>query len=146
MKPLITFLGLSLVLITAFSSSKTLLTANRGTSEATLSQTSKDIVGVWAFVGNIGEAASRDKKIKIILDKRWMFSQPDPITNLTLFHHGGSYLLDGNTYAETIEYANETTGGFLGQTFKYEVKIEGDSMRLTGVGNVPFNEIWKRVK
>ncbi|MCC5613173.1 hypothetical protein LC612_42475 [Nostoc sp. CHAB 5834] len=93
-------------------------------------------------MSNVGEAASTDKKTKIILDKHWMFSQPDPANNLTLFHHGGTYLLDGNNYAETIEYANASTGGYLGKTFKYEVKIEGDTMILKG----PYSEIWKRVK
>ncbi len=107
-----------------------------------MAQMSKDIIGVWAFVSNIGEPASTDKKIKIILDKHWMFSQPNPANNLTLFHHGGTYLLDGNSYAETIEYANASTGGYLGKTFRYEVKIEGDTMILKG----PYNEIWKRVK
>jgi hypothetical protein len=93
-------------------------------------------------VGNVGEPTSTDKKIKIIFDRHWMFSHPDPTNNLTLFHHGGTYLLDGNSYAETIEYANRSTGGFLGRTFKYEVKIKSDTMILKG----PFSEVWKRVK
>lgn len=99
--------------------------------------------GVWRFVRNVGDpTVSPEKKTKIILDKRWMFSQFDPATNITLYHHGGTYLLDGNTYAETIEYANETTGGMLGQTFRYDIKVDGDTMTLAG----PFSEVWARVK
>ena len=74
-----------------------------------------------------------------------MFSQPDPATNMTLFHHGGTYLLDGNNYAETIEYANESTGGLIMQTFRYKVEIRSDTMTLKGLGN-PWNEVWKRVR
>ncbi|MEZ0610483.1 hypothetical protein ACAW74_18360 [Fibrella sp. WM1] len=105
-------------------------------------QPSSGIVGVWSFVRNVGEPASTDKKTKIILDKHWMFSQADPSTNLTLFHHGGTYLLDGDSYAETIEYANASTGGYLGSTFKYKINVKGDTMVLTG----PYSEVWARVK
>jgi uncharacterized protein (DUF2147 family) len=138
MKIRLALFGCFLSVLTACSSSK----PPQVNSAIPVTQTSKGIVGVWAFVSNVGETASTDKKTKIILDKHWMFSQPDPTTNLTLFHHGGTYLLDGNSYAETIEYANESTGGYLGKTFKYEVKIEGDTMILKG----PYSEIWKRVK
>jgi hypothetical protein len=71
-----------------------------------------------------------------------MFSQTDPASKLVIFHHGGSYSLNGNNYAETIEYANSSTGGYLGQTFDYKVKVDGDTMTLEG----PYNEVWKRVK
>ena len=118
---------------------------NKTVPAVALSQTTNDIIGVWAFVGNVDQAASTDKKIKIILDKHWMFSQPDPTTNMTLFHHGGTYLLDGSKYAETIEYANESTGGLLNQTFRYEIEVKGDTMTLKGVGN-PCNEVWKRIR
>lgn len=146
MKTLIIFLGLYVLIMTACSSSKPSEGLGKAIPSTSPSQTSRDIIGVWTFVSNIGQIASSDKKVKIILDKNWMFSQPDPATNLTLFHHGGTYLLDGNNYAETINYANESTGGFLGQTFRYEVKIKGDTMTLKGLGNTPFSEIWKRAR
>ena len=138
MKTKSTLLGCFLVVLSACSSSK----PPQVNSAIPVTQPPKGIIGVWAFVSNVGEAASTDKKTKIILDKHWMFSQPDPTNNLTLFHHGGTYLLDGNSYAETIDYANASTGGYLGKTFKYEVNIKGDTMVLKG----PYSEIWKRVK
>ena len=131
-------LGCFLLALSACSSSK----PPQATAAIPATQTSKSIIGVWNFVSNVGEATSADKKTKIILDKHWMFSQPDPTNNITLFHHGGTYSLDGNSYAETIEYANASTGGYLGKTFKYEVKIEGDTMTLKG----PYSEIWTRAK
>ena len=135
---LITLAGWFLLTTSAQAQSKTATTV-------VSSKTTNDIVGVWAFAGNVGQAASTDKKIKIILDKHWMFSQPDPTTNMTLFHHGGTYLLDGNNYAETIEYANESTGGLLNQTFRYEIEVKIDTMKLKGIGN-SWSEVWKRIK
>ncbi len=116
--------------------------SSKSSQNSGVARTTPDIVGVWAFVSNVGGSVSTDRKVKIIYDKHWMFSQADPKTHLTLFHHGGSYVLNGNRYAETIEYANESTGGLLGQTFEYEVSVTSDTMVLKG----PFNEVWERVK
>ncbi len=142
MKKQLAFLGGLLVLLSACSSSKSPVNRTDGKAVATAGQTNA-VNGVWRFVRDVGGlTTSSTRKIKHIRDKHWMFSQFDPTTNITLYHHGGTYLLDGNTYAETIEYANETTGGMLGQTFRYDVSVVGDTMTLTG----PFNEVWARVK
>ncbi len=47
-------------------------------------------------------------------------------------------------YAETVEYANESTSALIKQTFKFTAKIAGDMLTLSGVGN-PWNEVWKRL-
>jgi hypothetical protein len=62
-----------------------------------------------------------------------------------VFHHGGTYTLDGDNHAETIEYANENTAEMIGQTFRFKVKVEGDTYTQVGVGN-PYSEVRKRVK
>lgn len=62
-----------------------------------------------------------------------------------MFHHGGTYTLDGDNHAETIEYANENTAEMIGQTFRFKVKVEGDTYTQVGVGN-PYSEVRKRVK
>ena len=64
---------------------------------------------------------------------------------MTIFHHGGTYTLNGDEYVETVEYANESTKELIKQTFKFTIKIEGDTLTQTGIGN-PYNEVWKRVK
>jgi uncharacterized protein (DUF2147 family) len=142
MKTTSALLGWLFVALSACSTTKPTQNRSQLNQLTPTAQTATGINGVWTFVKNVGAPASADKKIKIILDKHWMFSQLDPTNNITLFHHGGTYLLDGNSYAETIEYANSSTGGYVGQTFKYEVKVDGDTMRLKG----PYNEVWTRVK
>lgn len=141
MKTRFTLLGWSLLLLSICSGSSP-AQIDKVNSATSIVQPVEDIAGVWAFVSNVGEPPSMDKKIKIIADGHWMFSQPNPADNITSFHHGGTYTLEGDSYAETIEYANASTGGYLGRTFKYKIAIEGDTMTLTG----PYNEVWKRVK
>jgi hypothetical protein len=142
MKKQLAFLGGFVLLLSACSSSKSSINRTDTKAVATAGETNA-VNGVWRFVRNVGGAAtSPDKKIKLIRDKHWMFSQFDPATNITLYHHGGTYLLDGNSYAETIDYANETTGGLIGQTYRYNINVAGDTMTLTG----PFSEVWARVK
>jgi hypothetical protein len=60
-------------------------------------------------------------------------------------NNGAAAGLNGDEYVETIEYANESTKELIKQTFKFTIKVEGDTLTQTGVGN-SFNEVWKRVK
>lgn len=64
---------------------------------------------------------------------------------MTIYHHGGTYTLTGAQYAETVEYANESTKDLIKQTFKFTIKVEGDTLTQIGIGN-PWTEVWKRVK
>src|SRR5436853_622458 len=70
-------------------------------------------------------------------------TQTDPKTGVVIFHHGGTYTLKGSDYVETVEYATPSTKDLIGQTAKFTLKIEGDTLNLIGVDN-PWREIWKR--
>ena len=84
-------------------------------------------------------------RLKFLTGKHWTVTQADPKTGLTIFHHGGTYTLKGDEYIETVEYANESTTNLISQAFKFTVKVEGDTLTQTGIGN-PWTEIWKRAK
>jgi hypothetical protein len=56
-----------------------------------------------------------------------------------------AYTLNGNEYVETQEYADATWIGENGQSWKFKVKVEGDTMTQIGIGN-PYTEVWKRAK
>ena len=108
----------------------------------------RNLIGTWILVGKpgeIGEAPAAGGRLKFFTGRHWIITQADPKTGVTIYHHGGTYTLDGNEYAETVEYANESTSDLIKQTFKFTAKIEGDTLTLTGVGN-PWNEVWQRVK
>jgi beta-lactamase regulating signal transducer with metallopeptidase domain len=112
------------------------------------SQLSKDLVGTWILVGKpgeIGEMPAAGGRIKSLTDTHWSVTQADPETGATIFHHGGTYALKGNEYAETVEYANESSAELIKKTFKFKLKVEGDTLTQQGIGN-PWNEVWKRAK
>lgn len=111
----------------------------------------KDLIGTWILVGAPDEVADPPKsggRLKFLTGKNWCITQADPKTGKVIFHHGGTYILDGDTYTETVEYANENTAQLINKTFKFKVKVEGDTYTQTGIGDDnPFKgEVLKRVK
>src|SRR5262249_30012878 len=72
----------------------------------------KELVGTWVLVGtpdNVGEPPESGGRLKFRTGRHWCITQADPKTGKVMFHHGGTYTLDGDTYTETVEYANEGT-------------------------------------
>jgi hypothetical protein len=111
-------------------------------------QLAKDLVGTWILVGEpgkVGEAPTAGGRLKFFTGRHWTVTESDAKTGETVFHHGGTYTLKGDTYAETIEYASEATKELIKQTLKFTIKVEGDTLTQIGVGN-SFNEVWKRAK
>ena len=108
----------------------------------------KNLLGTWILVGEpgkVGEAPAAGGRLKFCTGSHWVVTQADPETGVTVFHHGGTYTLNGDQYAETVEYANENTKDIIKQTFKFTIKVEGDTLTQIGIGN-PWTEVWKRVK
>jgi hypothetical protein len=118
---------------------------DKAPAAATSSQLAKDMLGTWTLVDKPGDGEKPARRLKFITGKHWNITQSDPDTGLTIYHHGGTYTLKGDEYAENVEYANESTKELIKQTFKFTIKVEGDTLTQTGIGN-PFNEVWKRAK
>jgi len=111
-------------------------------------QFGKDLIGTWVCVGTpgeFGEAPAAGGRLKVVTDNKWSLTQTDAKTGATNFHHGGTWALKGDEYAETVEYANANTSNLINRTFKFNVKVEGDTLTLIGLGN-PWKEVWKRAK
>ncbi len=111
-------------------------------------QLAEDLIGTWVLVGTpdkVGEPPNAGGRLKFITGRHFAVTQSDPETGAVIHHHGGTYKLDGDNYAETIDYANQSTADLIKQTFNFKVKVEGDSLTLIGIGN-PFKEVWKRAK
>ena len=122
--------------------------ADKTTATAPPSQLAQELIGTWILVGEPGkvdEVPAAGGRLKFFTGRHWTITQADPATGVTIFHHGGTYTLKGDEYLETVEYANESTTNILKQTFKFTLKIEGDTLTQTGIGN-PWNEVWKRAK
>ena len=104
----------------------------------------KDIRGVWGLVEKPTDSVNGGSRLKFIMDGRWSLTQSDSVSHVTLYHHGGSYTLTDSSYSENIDYANSSTASYIGTNANFSLRLEGDILYLTGIGN-PWNEIWKRL-
>lgn len=102
--------------------------------------THEAIQGAWELKSEDGS-----KRIKFIAGGQWTITQYDPSTGTVVFHHGGTYTLDGATYTETVIFANESTIEMKGDSNQFEITVDGDVLRQRGIGN-PWNEDWTRIK
>jgi hypothetical protein len=117
-------------------------------AEPSKSQLAKDLIGTWAYAGmpdDVKEPPEGGGHYKYFTRKHFCVTKADPETGKVEYHHGGTYTLDGDNLEETVTYATEATAGQIGQTFKFKIKVEGDTYTQTGIGN-PYNEVWKRAK
>jgi uncharacterized protein (TIGR03067 family) len=79
-----------------------------------------------------------------VTEGQFSIKQTDPKDGSVIFHHGGTWTLKGNEYAEHLEFANESSKEVKGKTFKFDLKIEGDKLWKIGKGN-EWKEVWRRV-
>ena len=117
-------------------------------AEITPAQPTNELLGTWVLVGapgSVGEAPVVGGRLKAVTEGHWSLTQADPVSGTTVFHHGGTWTLKDGVYAETVDYANESTSPMIHHTFKFKMKLDGDILTLTGIGN-PWKEVWKRVK
>ena len=112
------------------------------------SQLSQDLIGTWILVGKpdaVSEAPTTGGRLKFFTRNHWCITQADPTNGVVIYHHGGTYTLSGDQYAETVEYANESTKCLIKQTLNFTIKVEGDTMTQVGHDN-PWTEVWKRLE
>jgi hypothetical protein len=117
-------------------------------SAAAPSQLAENLIGTWILVGEPGkvsEAPATGGRLKFFTGRHWCITQADPTNGLTIYHHGGTYTLNGDQYAETVEYANESTRSLIKKTFNFTIKVEGDTLTQIAIDN-PWTEVWKRVE
>jgi hypothetical protein len=124
-----------------------LLRADDKRPSAAQPQLAKDLIGTWVLVGTpdkVGTPPAAGGRLKLLTGNHWAVTEADPNSGKVVFHHGGTYTIDGDIYTETVTYANENTADLIGQKFQFNVKVVGDVFTNLGKGN-PWNEAWKRV-
>jgi len=117
-------------------------------SSSAASQLAKDLIGTRVRVGTpdeVGDPPAAGGRLKFFTGRHWVITQADPKTGVVIYHHGGTYTLNGDEYVEKVEYANKNTEPLIKQTLKFKIKVEKDTYTQIGIGN-PYNEIWKRLK
>lgn len=115
-------------------------------TSGTPSQLAKDLIGAWVLVGkpgDVGPIPETGGRLKFITGSHWLDTQADPKTGVIIFHHGGTYSLNGDEYTQNVEYANPSTLDLIGNHHKYNIKVEGDTFTMIGLDS-PRKEVWKR--
>jgi hypothetical protein len=132
--------GLSVITIARLPAEEAVVKA-----ETEPSKLATELIGTWQLVGTPDDTQEMPvNSFKFFTGKHWSVTYHDENGNVQ-YHHGGTYTIDGDQYAETIKYATQQTAGLIGQTMKFKIKVEGDKYTQIGVGNT-YNEIWRRAK
>ncbi|MEO8498735.1 MAG: hypothetical protein ABI614_27040 [Planctomycetota bacterium] len=103
------------------------------------------LVGAWILRGK-PDAIIEPKpgaRMKFFSDHHWLITEADPETGKVIWHHGGTYTLDGNKLVTKTTFANESTMHMIGSEHRFTVKVDGDTYTQIGEGN-PWTEVWKR--
>jgi len=104
------------------------------------------LMGIWvlAEATTPGTPSGIGIRQKVFSPGRWEIIQNDPKTGEVVFHHGGSYRLNGDVLEQKVDFATKKTKNYIGQVRKFRITVEKDTYTQIGVGN-PFNEVWKRM-
>lgn len=107
-------------------------------SSVSASPLGKGMIGAWTL-GNEPNA------FKFITDSSWCDTTADSKNGIVVFHHGGTCTLKGNRYVQSVEYANPSSMNLIGHSSKFDVSVDGDTLKIVGVGN-PWTQTWNRAK
>jgi hypothetical protein len=120
---------------------------------AALSQTNgspamkSQLDGAWELVsGQPLPKAARD--IKILSGGHFIFAAYDTETGKPLYAAGGTYVLNGNSYTEHMDFADDKiSAGLIGRDQSFTVEVDGDTFTQTGTlsNGKPLSERWKRI-
>jgi hypothetical protein len=103
--------------------------------------------GTWELVsGQQLPKGARD--IKIISEGHFIFVAYDTEKGKPLYTGGGTYIQNGSSYTEHIDFASdEISAGLIGKDQPFIVKVDGDTFTQTGTlsNRKGLSETWKRV-
>jgi hypothetical protein len=103
--------------------------------------------GTWELVsGQPLPKGARD--IKIISGGHFIFVAYDTEKGKPLYTGGGTYILNGSSYTEHMDFASdEISAGLIGKDQPFTVKVDGDTFTQTGTlsNGKGLSETWKRV-
>jgi hypothetical protein len=103
--------------------------------------------GTWELVsGQPLPKGTRD--IKIISEGHFIFAAYDTETGKPLYTGGGTYVLNGSSYTEHMDFAShKISAGLIGKDQSFTVNVDGDTFTQTGTlsNGKGLSETWKRV-
>lgn len=141
MRTLLKYPILRLVALTFFTSDN--LHAQQEQSEQ-----AKNLFGIWVYVRSLNEPNQNNatgNRLKFITEKHWNITQADPKTGVTVFHHEGTFSLEGNILTSTTNYANQNTSSHIKTSSKFKVEVDSKTMTQVGI-DYNYSKVWKRTQ
>ena len=88
------------------------------------------------------------RRLKLITETHFTWVQFDTTTKKSQSMAGGTYSLSGDTYTESIDFADSGMESYLGGKHSFTIRVEGDKFYLTGslADGMRIEEVWQRVK
>jgi hypothetical protein len=102
--------------------------------------------GTWELVaGQRLPKGARD--IKIISGGHFIFAAYDTEKGELLYTGGGTYILNGSSYTEHVDFGDKISAGIVGKDQQFAVTIDGDTFIQAGTlsNGKGLSETWKRV-
>jgi hypothetical protein len=103
--------------------------------------------GTWELVsGQPLPEGARD--IKIISGGHFIFVAYDTEKGKPLYTGGGTYILNGSSYTEHMDFASDQiSAGLIGKDQRFSVNVDGDTFSQTGTlsNGKGLSETWRRV-
>ena len=101
--------------------------------------------GTWELVaGQQLPKGARD--IKIIAGGHFIFATYDTAKGELLGTGGGTFILNGSSYTEHVDFGDRIAPGIVGKDQQFTVKIDGDTFVQAGTlsNGKGLSETWKR--
>src|SRR5499425_853246 len=101
--------------------------------------------GTWELVA--GEKLPKGaRNIKIISGGHFIFAAYDTESGQLLYTGGGTYILNGSSYTEHVDFGDKLAAGIVGRDEQFTVKIDRDTFMQAGTlsNGKGLSETWKR--
>jgi hypothetical protein len=102
--------------------------------------------GTWELLsGQPLPEGARD--IKILSDGHFMFAAYDTETGKPLYTAGGTYILNGSSYTEHMDFASDKIVDLVGKDQSFNITLDADAFTQTGTlsNGKALSERWKRM-
>jgi len=102
--------------------------------------------GTWELVAG-QQLPKGAREIKIISLGHFIFAAYDTGKGELLGTGGGTYVLNGSSYSEHVDFGERISPGVVGKDQQFGVKIDGDTFVQAGTlsNGKRLSETWKRV-
>lgn len=87
------------------------------------------------------------RDIKMLSRGHFIFAAYDTQNGRPLYAAGGTYILNGSSYTEHMDFASDVIAALVGKDQQFTVKVDGDTFTQTGTlsNGKSLSEVWKRV-